>query len=402
MIRDMRVELALLAMALSGVSCCAQTSVAPVAVNPGRVVALGGGHAFANSNVEDATFVLWRVDASVPRWTKIVLPAVTIPGVTPNPDPARVWSDVETNGSQVVLLGISDGPGERHQTLMQATSMDQGATWRTSQSTYSTNGGFDSIQQYSPIDANHAWLLMIGSPGAGQLPAALFTTANGGKLWTKVQDASDEHVTMPIGSNGSLVLHPESATSAWFVSTCGMCDGAAMLNASYTVDAGRTFHKVRLSTKYPCGRCVPMGASDASSATANCFNTMMLKEGSESRPTLHFCTANNGVSWAAPVAGRGPGYKSPIVSTQCTEMPKDAAHKDSWSKCALRESFDGGKTFKTFLPELTAHGVTEVLSVSAKGDDVWAVVGVMNASNLLVYSGDKGSTWKVLTPSARP
>lgn len=369
-----------------------------------NVLALGGGTALVQGQ-HGTAFALWKVNTGT-KWSSVILPPVGGGQSADESGSPADWTDLEFAGGQPMLFAIVDHGTDTppKQTLVQATTADMGAHWKVVSAPL-TGAEWMTMMQYVPVDALHAWLLLASDGGAGQLPSALFTTANGGVSWTKVQDSMHAN-TMGLGMNAPMLLHAKNALLAWFVVDCVNCDPDTALSVFLTRDGGRLWQKERLPKATFCTDCMPVDLTDDSARTKGCVSSTLMTDTPGVSKTEHFCTANDGLTWTAPVAGRTPlsAGVAPLlaVSANCKDMPKDAQHADAWSQCVLQETRDGGKTFTTILPEVNGKGPSAVASFSASGNDAWAIVSMnpptaAGASyTLLVYSGDKGATWKVL------
>jgi hypothetical protein len=180
---------------------------------------------------------------------------------------------------------------------------------------------------------------------------------------------------------------------------CVNCDPAAALSVFLTRDGGRLWHKERLPKTTFCKDCMPMDLTDDSARTKGCVSATLMTETPGVSRAEHFCTANDGLTWTAPMEGPTPlvAGAAPVlaVTASCKDMPKDAQHADAWSQCVLQESSDGGKTFKTILPELTGQGLSRVQGASVAGSNAWLIAQTSSA-NMLAHSGDGGGSWQMV------
>jgi hypothetical protein len=215
-------------------------------------------------NDSDSKFRLWRMAlGSAATWTALSLPPSLRELKAKNGDDSVT---VTVQDGVVRLFWVDDkkcfeGGGTNHcpSEIVQAESHDGGNTWESFASPVDDLDGSGQMSEVSQVimtDKSHGWMLLDGGIGAGQLPGALATTDDGGKTWKKA--AAED---MPIGSDGSELLIPRSATEAWFAfSSAGQNEGP--IDVSHTTDGGRTWHDVvhPFAAGFPwCKDCFRLG-----------------------------------------------------------------------------------------------------------------------------------------------
>jgi len=396
--------------------------------SPSGLRALGAKDAVVWS-ITGSHFNLWRLDAA---GTGVVTTALPLPAEltrhlkSQTPDDTEDdygFVNVEAQGGEIRLLWFEDVPqsdaefekrGDFPALIVQASSTDLGVTWRVDRTPFRSWAGLEMVYDYAVVDAQHAWLLGAGEPGAGQLPEELFRTADGGRTW-KEADGDEAHGAPPIGRNGGQLLAAKDATHAWFIATCAGCEDDAFLAAAYTDDGGRRWNSAKLVQHYPeCANCYPSAISRASSTAGDCFDvnlTPMDENDHRTSIPVHFCSYDGGHTWEKPLRGmtvspKGgftfhEGWCDWVVYAQgdpelgmtgdFVHTPADAQHKTDWSEERLIETRDGGHTWLPILPELK-EGITPVRSLQAKGDLVWLMLSDGPGGRILL-SRDHGVTW---------
>jgi len=423
----------LLTLALTVCAEARQMPGADVAVkSPSGLRALGSTEAVVWS-LKGAHFKLWQLDAAGPAIVTKVLPVpaeLTQHLKSQTPDETEDdagYVDVETQGVEIRLLWFEDVPqsdadheksNDFPELLVQASSADLGVTWRVDRSPFRTSGGAEWVYKYEAVDAQHAWLLGAGEPGAGQLPEELFRTVDGGRTWKLAEGDSYEHGP-PIGSNGGQILAVKDADHAWFIATCAGCDEDAFLSATATEDGGKSWKPAKLMQHYPeCTNCYPMNITRSPVAAGDCFDVDLrpMDEGDKRQSVPeHFCSLDGGRTWEKPQVGltvrpkEGFSYGGDLsswatyakgapelgVTVDSKEKPADAQHKTEWYEQKLMETRDGGVTWSPILPELRAS-LTPIRGLEARGRNVWLMLSE-GAGAKILHSRDRGATWELVS-----
>lgn len=169
------------------------------------------------------------------------------------------------------------------------------ANWRAESVTSDVSGG-DGVSslQVAAVDRDHIFVLATGLPGAGQAPAFLFGTNDGGNTWTAL--ASDRSTKFP-SSNVRLNMRFTSATDGW-ITDLNAFFGPPRVEVYHTTDGGRdwTLNAVSLPQKYAQalggGQALPPVWQSATQGTLKVTGTM-----NGTRTTLVYGTSDGGVTW---------------------------------------------------------------------------------------------------------
>ena len=131
-----------------------------------------------------------------------------------------VTPPLDPNSSKVFIWYTSNGGRSWHDTLI-TTFYSSGADYPHFLST--TNG----------------WLQLLGSPGAGQRPSAVYHTLNGGRSWTQVPVQISSGQYSVVRANG---LSFRDAQNGWITGDGGAYDAATTLPpVDVTHDGGKTW-----------------------------------------------------------------------------------------------------------------------------------------------------------------
>ncbi len=169
------------------------------------------------------------------------------------------------------------------------------ANWRAESVTSDASGGNGvSALQVAAVDGDHIFVLATGLPGAGQAPAFLFGTNDGGKAWTDL--ASDRSTKFP-SSNVRLNMLFTSATDGW-ITDLNAFFGPPRVEVYHTTDGGRdwTLNAFSVPQKYAQalggGQALPPVWQRATQGTLKVTGTM-----NGTRTTLFYGTSDGGATW---------------------------------------------------------------------------------------------------------
>lgn len=206
-------------------------------------------------------------------------------------------------GGTVVLSAPATVGSERIEAAGQATTgcvalytLAAGASaWQAQDVTSDASGGNGvSSLQVAAVDQDHVFVLATGLPGAGQAPAFLFMTADGGTTWVKGSTGAGS--VLP-HSNVPLQMAFSTAQDGW-ITDLNTFYGPPRVEVYATHDGGITWALTafavpdKYAAAFGAGQALPPVWQNAQQGTIKVFGTM-----NGVTTTLVYGTSDGGASW---------------------------------------------------------------------------------------------------------
>jgi hypothetical protein len=172
--------------------------------------------------------------------------------------------------------------------------------WRSSTiATDVLSGGGAYVEQVQFVDSMHGFVLIAGSPGAGQDPRALYATQDGGATWTRMPV---DNQPFP-GSDTEVTMRFTSPTDGWLV-TLNAFYTPTRVYVYHTTDGGATwtatYALVPVSSQSP-----PNGLRVALPPTFQNAQDGTIEVVSQWSGLLFFDTTDGGKHWSFYPLGNG-------------------------------------------------------------------------------------------------
>ena len=166
----------------------------------------------------------------------------------------------------------------------------------------SSGDGVGSLQ-VAAIDQDHVWVLGTGLPGAGQAPAFLFATQDGGGTW--LPEPSSQASPFP-HANVPLQMSFTSAQDGW-ITDLNTFYGPPRVEVYHTTDAGATWALAafavpdKYATSFGNAQVPPPVFQNSSRGTLKVQGTM-----NGIVTTLIYGTSDGGATWLLESAAQNP------------------------------------------------------------------------------------------------
>jgi len=373
-------------------STTAATVVTPTTgaqVDPTSTLATTNTSSTANTTKSTAPLLGIRMLDTTHGW------ALTANQVLKTADGGTTWQDVTPSKASLNSFSRGDFYNSQYAWIVNPPlnpNSNQVYIWYTSDGGQHWNDSMITTQYASGADYPHflsisnGWLQLFGSPGAGQLPTAIYHTTNGGQSWTQVQvQASGQYsVVRPDG------ISFKDAENGWIAG-----DGSAYPSATtlppvdVTHDGGVTWQTQNL----PALPASSTGGLAISTPPVFFGNTgiMPIERVSSSQATLVlYDSYDGGQSWSTTTPltiSISANEAAPALSVYVV----DAQHAWATVNNSVYATTNGGQSWS-----LISH-VASIGDMSFSSDTTgWAIGNPASNQNILEKTTDGGKTWQPL------
>lgn len=287
---------------------------------------------------------------------------------------------------------------------------DGGKTWKSSDLDENSLDGPAQVERLYFFDNKNGWLVFSGSPGAGQAPAIIYHTSDGGEKWALASSPSSQD-TGTIGRCCRTGMDFLDAQTGLITSSVGP-DPVPSVN--WTHDGGFSWEAQQippadesLFANAHCGTFAPFSLSDQSIIiVVDCREFIGMEQ--KHSPFLYF-TTDAGGSWqwvAMPLAQVAEGEWESIdrefqtyfldPQTGWVFVQDHYYHKDATKNQLMTQMFqttDGGQKW-TKVNTMIWIGQFSFVTP----DTGWAVA-TSGPTQMLVKTTDGGKKWLSLSPT---
>ena len=234
------------------------------------------------------------------------------------------------------------------------------------------------------LSTTNGWLLLLGSPGAGQRPSAVYHTTDGGRSWAQVLVQKSQQYSV-IRANG---LSFKDAQNGWITGDASASQGASSLPPlTVTHDGGATWQAQALPS------LPAIGASDGGLATStppvffgNNAVMPVERENASQVNIVLYTSADGGKSWSVSTPLIVPTTTPPSVYVV------DPQHAWATIGDSVYATANAGRTWS-----IVSH-VASIGNISFVNDTTgWAIGNpASQTSNQIILdkTTDGGVTWQ--------
>ena len=322
--------------------------------------------------------------------------ALTSSGVYKTSDGGKYWSNVGPLSTQLKnpageFLNAQDAwvvatmPNSANPNTIQVIrTLDGGQSWQLWQSSIlsTSYGDYPGVPDF--VNLQDGWIEMVtnGGPGAGSESVAIFRTTDGGQVWTKVADTTQQGSGLPNGGLKTGISFKDSM-NGWATGY----DASSTPWLYVTYNAGQTWQRQSLP-----------GASNAFNLTTPpvFFGNLGILPVAETLQsgngvvleTALYTTSNGGQTWTAPQA------LQPFYTSSTNKMyVLDTTHAWAIGKNGQLYTTTGNSNWQEWQVlsgNASQFAIVQMSFVNASNG--WAISSVNNTKTL-IYTTDGGHTW---------
>lgn len=303
----------------------------------------------------------------------------------------------EEPGNQPMIIWSTQGSGE---------------TWTASEAleTQDLEAGAFEFQNLTFVDENTGWLILTTDPGAGQSPAVIFQTTNGGEKWVRILDPKSSNAGSLNNCCMTGALFQDEKTG---IATSSVAAYPAA-HVNWTKDGGKSWTTQDLPVADEKVFANSMCATESPQAitggtllvVVNCVEYVGMTQ--KHTPYLYF-TTDQGANWkflpmpTTPYAeGKWDSLKRNNViffadasnGLFFTQDHYISSTKQLETKNQIFQTTDGGQTWAKIN---RAAWIGQFSFISAQ---TAFCAGMNNNGYLLVKTSDGGLNWSYLTPKS--
>lgn len=353
---------------------------------------------------------LWLVDGkNGERYSAKLPPRIVQSGIAIHA--LSGWFFDDHNGLLFWIAGQSCSSGRAQSScqmkIATELTVDAGASWTYSESAFTSNLPFHTIERVDFVDHETGWAVLASDAGAGQLPRALLQTKNGGRTWNVLYNCANE---WPPTRSVSCENSPEALSfysrTDGILIKCQVYGEPVGLQLYRTKDGGKAW--IDRTTSLPHHRGLPrdIGNIVFESERSIVFAALFMDnvETQSGFENVTFRSDDNGATWST------------------SEIPKMSDEERLYSASFFADSFGitlactpagdscrpkiflsrnrGKSWFSEPAANLGIEGVANfgVVSVQKIGATVWMQIRSLSdqSNSRLSYSSDNGQHWRLL------